>query len=358
MELSAITRSLETLARWWAGELLALLPRALRQLVQRQARSLLVEYDGRTARFRLRGPRQERSIADLAFGPDAVVPSELAQAIRDACAGRLSDVAVRVPPALALRRALALPLAAEGNVGAVLAFEMDRYTPFKADHVYYDFAVLGREAQRRELRVALTLVPRKIVDPLLAALRRRGFEPTSLGVEGDDACNLLPAAQRGERQGGVAWPNRALAAIAALLLVAALALPIVQKLQTVTRLEQALETARAEGLRAEQVRKQLEQLVSEENALVGRRKERPAAIQVLHGLTRLLPDSTWLSHVELAGNRVKIRGESSSASELVTSIENSAMFQGASFDGSVTRNPKTDRERFALSATAQPERAR
>jgi len=359
---ASLRESLVRLANWWASELLAMLPGGLRERMQRRARRLLVEFDGKTARFGLWDAQRMHEIASLDFGANAAAAREAADEIRKACDGRVSEIAVRLSATQALRRTVTMPLATERNLRAVLAFEMDRYTPFKADHVYYDFAVLARDADKRTLQVALTLVPRKEVDPLVQALRGWGLEPTSLEVHGGDlvnhaaggatGLNLLPAAQRGIGQARAGWRNRALAVCAALLLVAAFALPFAQKMQTVQRLEKELEEVRKEALLAEQVRKELEQLVAEENALVNRRNQRPAAIQVLQDLTQLVPDSTWLNHLELAGARVKIRGESANASELVTTIENSAMFKGATFDGSVTRDPKSDRERFAISATA------
>jgi general secretion pathway protein L len=74
---------------------------------------------------------------------------------------------------------------------------------------------------------------------------------------------------------------------------------------------------------------------------------------VLHELTRLLPDHSWLARLELDGSRVRLRGESLNAAELVAALEGSALFADASLEGSVTRDPGTDRERFALSASAR-----
>jgi general secretion pathway protein L len=345
---------LNNLAGWWVSELAEMLPRAFRARLRRRAQRLLVDFDGELASFTVcEGPREQR-ILEVDFRVNAVPAAEAADDIKKACGGRVRDIVVRVAAQHALRRTLAMPLAAERNLRAVLGFEMDRYTPFKAELVYYDFAVLGRD--ERNLQVALTVVARKLVDPLLGLLRRWGLEASAL--EAGDRTNLLPAAQRGNARGSAGWANKALAGCAALLLVAALALPFVQKAQSVARLEQELEDVRKEALAAEQARKALEQLAAEENALVQRRRQRPAAIQVVQEITRLLPDSTWLNQLELTGTRVKIRGESSNASELVTSIEKSGVFKGAAFDGSVTRDPRTERERFAISATAQPQEKR
>ena len=340
---------------WWLGELAGMLPRGLGEGIRRRARRLVVDLDGAAAAFRVSDAREVHDIGILEFGADAVASSAAAEQIRRACDRRINEVALRVSAKQALRRTLAMPLAAETNLRAVLAFEMDRYTPFKAEHVYYDFAVLARNPEKRSLQVALTVVPRKAIDPLVQALRSWGLEPTSLEVQGADAegLNLLPAAQRALGRGGARWQLGVLAGIAALLLVTALALPVAQKMQTVDRLQKEVEEIRKEALLAAQVRKQLEQLDAEESALLIRRNQRPAAIDVLQEMTRLLPDQSWLNQLELAGTRVKIHGEAPNASELVTSIENSALFKGASFDGSVTRDPKADRERFAISATVR-----
>jgi general secretion pathway protein L len=302
------------------GELAGLLPRRLRE-------RMVVEFDA------------------------AVSPAQLAAAVTKACAGRAREVAVRVPAQHTLRRRLALPLAAEKNLRAVLGFEMDRYTPFKADLVYYDVAVVGRDA--RSVQIELTVVARKDVDPLLDALRRCGLEASALEILGGTGGNLLPAGRHGNGHRRLGWLDGVLAGCAAVLLLAALAVPLAHKSHALAQLEQELQEARKEALAAEQARKALDRLVREESALVQRRGQRLAAIEVLQALTRLLPDSTWLSHLELSGTRVKLRGESSNASELVTTLENSGVFKGAAFDGSVTREPKSERERFAISAIAQ-----
>ena len=46
----------------------------------------------------------------------------------------------------ALSRVVQLPLVAEENLRAVLGFEMERLTPFKAADVYYEGRIVGRSA--------------------------------------------------------------------------------------------------------------------------------------------------------------------------------------------------------------------
>lgn len=97
--------------------------------------------------------------------------------------------------------------------------------------------------------------------------------------------------------------------------------------------------------------------MDQDRELLERRGRRPAAIALLNELSRLLPEATWLTHLELAGPRVRIRGESSNAAELLTVLEASTLLRRAALDGSVVRDPEVDRERFSITATAQPAEA-
>ncbi len=352
----ATRRTFGQLVTWWADEMLALLPQRVKEMAQRRERRLLVDVDGARVTFILRDGRGLRALGELNGLPDlATTPPEIDD-VRQACDGRAIEIAVRIPPERALQRTVNLPIAAGRHLSAVLAFELDRYTPFKADQVYYGFAVRGRDRGKGELQVALTLVPRKEADPLLESLRGWGLEPTSLGVrEGDDVgVNLLPAAHKEAPPTFHLWANRALAAIASALLVAVVALPLVQKMEIASQLEEQVALARGEALQADQVRKELQQLVDEESAIFERRKQRPSGIQVLDELTRLLPDSAWLNRFEMNDARVTIRGEAANASELVKLIESSGKFKSAAFEGAMTRDARTERERFTISATAVP----
>ena len=352
----ATRRTFGQLVTWWVDEMLALLPQWVKEMAQRRDRRLLVDVEGDKVTITLRDGRALHTLAEISNWPDvATVPPEI-DAVRQACNGRATEIAVRIAPARSLQRILTLPIAAGRNLSAVLAFELDRYTPFKADQVYYGFTVKSRDRAKGELQVALTLVPRKEADPLLESLRGWGLEPTSLELrEGDDVhLNLLPAARRETPPTFHRWRNRALAAIASALLVAVVAMPLVQKMEIVSRLEQEAAVARSEALKADQVRKDLQQLVDEESAIVDRRKQRPAAVVVLEELTRLLPDSAWLNRFEMNDARVTIRGEAANASELVKLIESSGRFTSATFEGAITRDARTERERFTISATAVP----
>ncbi len=104
---------------------------------------------------------------------------------------------------LVLCKEFKLPLAAESNLAQVLAFEMDRQTPFKASAVYFDWKVLDRAETPGQLRLQLFVMPRPEVERTLDTLTDRGLTLAGIDVvENDSQSGFEPAA------GGAAGAGR------------------------------------------------------------------------------------------------------------------------------------------------------
>jgi general secretion pathway protein L len=74
----------------------------------------------------------------------------------------------------------------------------------------------------------------------------------------------------------------------------------------------------------------------------------PGKLQVIQELTQLFPDNTWASKLSLAGVVVSVVGESDKASDLIERLDQSSLFQNVKFDSPVTRNPKSNRDRYEI----------
>ncbi len=73
-------------------------------------------------------------------------------------------------------------------------------------------------------------------------------------------------------------------------------------------------------------------------------------VELLNELTRILPDDTWLSMLEVSGSKLRVQGESGSASSLIGLIEESDLFHDPGFASPITRNRRTGLDRFVLEA--------
>src|SRR2546423_2540261 len=192
--------------RWWMGELETLVPIGVRAWYMRRRRMDTAEFEGtqlvvRTQAMEGWTERARIELANLDAAEQTVLMrSELQRAFQvEQAPIRLALV---LSPAQTLRKHLRLPQAVEENLHAAIAFEMDRYTPFRAEQVYFDCAVIARDYEARQIDIALAVAARSVVDGARARLENAGAQVVAVLPAGSDGqgLNLLPQAQRPTQQ--------------------------------------------------------------------------------------------------------------------------------------------------------------
>ncbi|HXZ02416.1 MAG TPA: PilN domain-containing protein [Stellaceae bacterium] len=336
--------------RWWSGEIVALVPARWREALAsgRERLVLATGEDGSAALIR-RGGGKEELLARLDLDPaQAAAARETLAALRPRLRGATT---VLLPADCALRAVVSLPLAAEANLAQVVGFELDRHTPFRSEEVYRSQQVLRRDAATKRLAVRLTVVPRPLIDAVLAAAQRLGLTLDGVEVAGEPRSgNLLPAQPQAL---GARLPSLALgglALLAAVLTAGAVLIPLQRAHRAADAL--AAELAEAKGGAEESLRlqKEIDAEIQESGFLEARKRQAPSASEVLYTLTHLLPDDTWLSELELAGGELRITGFAASASSVLALVDQSARFGNAAFRSPVTQDQRTQREQFNIAA--------
>ncbi|MGH8584437.1 MAG: PilN domain-containing protein [Gammaproteobacteria bacterium] len=356
--LGRISQGLKAVLGWWWGELSGMLPERLRRFASLEPVRWVVSADGADLVI------QHSNGADPEAQTVHRVPLSGSVEAQRAALPPLArrdrpEVIFRLPARACLRKQVQLPLAAEENLREVLAFNMDQQTPLKANQVYYDYALLERDIAQKRLRVDLLVAPRAVVDEALAKLGAIGLQADAVDAEGatqpGPSFNLIPPGQRREQAAPLKRLNLTAAVLALGLLAAGLAIPLVKDHWTALALGQALAEARSQANEADALRKDLDALVADARFLIDKKKSTPVAVQVLHELTRLLPDDTWLYQFELNGAEMLIQGESTASSAIIGLIEASKMFRNVQFRSPVTQNRVTGAERFNVSAEVTTE---
>lgn len=332
---------------WWTDELIALLPQNLREAVAQRKQRLFVELQGEDVVVRQGTTVQEREIMRTSLNAAEVAQVELPQDVR--------DTVLLMPEDKVLTRSLSLPLAAEENLREVLAFEMDRQTPFSVDQVYYDVYVTERASARQSMSLDLVYAPRTAVDQLIDAVSRVGIHPDVVTCRNGAAeelrgVNLLPESRRQSRRIIRRRVNATLASLAVVLFITAVSLPLVQKAKVIRLLEPQLKEAVADATEGNQLRQDIEKLADGSRFLVQKKQSNLLVVQVINEVSRILPDQTWLNRLDIAGDEIQLQGQSSSAAALIALIEESPMLHNARFRSPVIQIPQTDEERFHLSA--------
>lgn len=337
---------------WWTHALASWLPLRLRKLFGLAHERLLLQAGDDTLRLSLEREGDVRELGQVPWlAGDALLDDPLATLL----APRVADLPrwLVLPAASGLRRAMVLPAAAEPRLREVLAFEIDRQTPFSAADVQYDARLTGRRGDG-QIEVELVVVPSAALDAALASLGPLADALTGVDLQGADgrtlAVNLLPGAQRRRRADPwLAW-NLALAAVALLALATALWQMLANRTVAADAFEREVEqlATRARVVSAE--KQQLVNLVEGMAFLQATRAGRPTTVEVLDELSRRLPDSTFLEKLSIEDNRILLIGLSSEASSLVRLLEGSPLWRSPALTGALQPDPRTGRDRFTLTA--------
>lgn len=325
-----------------------MLPAGVRRRFERRHTTLRVSLDAGEALLSRDGNGQREQLGRVSLqAPSA--RELLADLVRD-MRPESTRVEVLVPPEKLLAKDVQLPLAAEENLHQVLGFEMERQTPFRADQVYYGYRVSERRPESQQISVRLNVVPRGFIDPLLSLLDSWRLEPVASPAGHSQDQETCFAFAPGESEGaGASSLNRTLVVINLLLLVAAVAIPLVQQRDTLAGLRAELDRVRGEARAAADMQDAIDRIRAQSAFLLGAKARTPAAVEIIEELSQRLPDDTWLFRVELRDGKVNLQGTSSAASALIAGLEDSEYFEGARFASPVTRDGGSGRERFHLS---------
>src|SRR5579862_376162 len=343
--------------RWWLDELAFVVPEELRRWIAglRSRVLLVVDETGAFLAYETGDHREPLGRIDLQSGQTAAVRRMLAPIVR----GRRSetvDMVLCLPASHALRTTVSLPLAAERNLEEVVGFEFERLVPFKRETVYYAYRVLTRNKVARTVQVELTVVPRTDAEDISQLAQRVGLQVVGLEVASlnGDAAVLLHGSDRPAAHPRARLAIAALGGLAALLAVACIVIPFVRASNTQSALTDQVAEARREAEASLNLQKQIDAEIQDQQFLVNRKRQFPTVTELLDTITRLTPDDTYLTELQIATGEVHLIGASASATALLGLVDQSPSFRNAAFRSSITQDSRINRERFDIAARVAP----
>jgi len=336
---------------WWGGELRALLPARWRALWGGGEAWHVLQRD--QAHWVLRPVGQAQPLASWPADDEAAAQQAAWEAALRPVAREDRRLALLLPPAQLLRRTVSVPQAARSHLLQVMAFEMDRQTPFTVDQVHYAVREVG-PAAGGQVRAELLATPRRLLDPLLAQLAAAGLAVDAVDMAAGDGrlgANLLPPARRPRHAHPRRQLNHWLAAAAVALLVLVLGQYLHNRREALARMQAQVAAMRDDAQQVAALRQQLQDNTGAAGFLVQRKQHATPMLAVLADLTRRLPDSAWLERLSIdASGQVGMQGQSRQAVQLLDALKDSPLLTDASFQGSIQPDASTGRERFYLVA--------
>ncbi|HFD11388.1 MAG TPA: hypothetical protein ENJ32_02795 [Crenotrichaceae bacterium] len=335
---------------WWGEELYTFVPDGLKKLLGQATEHLVVKKDQTAISLYLINAKGVKLLAELPNDEDN--EAAVSTLMRNHPQLSSAEVILELKPSQVLSREIQLPLAARKNLHQVVAYELDRYTPFTAEQVYHDVQITGKDADAGQLTARLAVIPKQKLDDLCEDLIACGLHPTVARLSDQNNAlqmlNLLPDELRPSRSSLPKIISFTIGLLLLLLLLGLLLVPLWSEQRIITDLEQALSTVSKEANEVQSLQKNVETQLRETNFLLEKKRTEPVLVYVLKDLTQRMPDGTWLTYLQYKNANLQIRGESTDASSLIALIEASPLFENTRFVSPVTRNSASNTDRFQL----------
>jgi general secretion pathway protein L len=351
---STIDLDVKKFFRWWLRELDFLVPEKVRQLVNEKQGFIVVRPQNNQLALTYVFNDVVEPLAILERNASGIEQYKALQAKDERLAK--ANLILRLTQQEAIQKELTLPAAVKENLSQVVAYELDRYTPFAAEQVYFAVKPLEGENEPGYIRVMLVLTPKETLDALYEDIKTIGMSPLFVDYEAMpndleqryDGYNLLPEEFREKTANTSRLIYMALVASACILLGAVLALPVFFEYQTVSALQQKIDAIEKDAKEVKALQLQIDAMIDETRLLITEKTAVPSVVDMLNSLSALMKDDTWLSYLQYSDGHLQIQGESPSASALIGVLEDSEMFANARFVSPVTQDKVSKQERFQI----------
>jgi general secretion pathway protein L len=264
---------------------------------------------------------------------------------------RPGTLVLRVPTGTVLARDVTLPLAAERDLSRVLAYEMDRLTPFSAGELFFSHEIVKRDRAAGRVLLRLLLAPRAGLEALIEQMGRAGLAPDAIEArEPDGSHRRIILAARGGSAGRSVLVERAAWALAACLAILCLVVPFVRQSGELSASAATIAELRPRVATVTAVRSRIEAATAGADVLAAAQRDIGDPLETLASLTDLLPDDTFLTDLSLTGRKLTINGQSASAAKLIGLLSTEPSLGNPSFVAPVTRLETSHTDLFSIRA--------
>jgi general secretion pathway protein L len=291
----------------------------------------------------------------LAFVQDgAPLPEAVVKASRDAL------VVLELAPEKVVQGRLSLPAQAREFLPGIVRNQIERLSPWKADQAVYGYEVA--EGGEGGLDVSVSITSRGVVDGARDELAKTGLAADRVVVRSRDEENgrSVPLWSRATDSPGesLARARRAIGAGLAACVLGTAAVSGWAVNASATMQAESEELAlrlralqrQVQGARAATARTGPNPL---ERAWAAK-EAAPSAVITLEALSRILPETAYLTDLNIEGPLLRIIGLTSDAPALIAPLEASGHLTEVRFFAPTTRNAEGTHFRFHIEAKIQP----
>lgn len=339
MQLTGLAK-LALFFSWWKRQLYTFVPESWRNGLSQHHASLYVYMDDSAHRLVLQGDAGDTEIDN---------EQQLAELDRAA-----TPVVVNIERTMLLVKTFQMPAATEENLQQVLEFEMDRQTPFTADQVYFAYQS-ARKNSTSQLDITLYLIPKSRVQQALPLVDTWGLQAMTTRVVDEThplQIKMLPASYNHASIQRAKWLP---VTISAMLLILLFVVPIFYLQHQLDGLQQQLHSIQTTSSDAQKIQQDLDNHLNRLDFLRKKYQASPRVLVLLNEISQLVPDSSWITRLEVRRDTIYLQGTSAKAAGLIEVLENSPYFSNARFESPVTNDRSGQFETFKLALDIVPQ---
>jgi general secretion pathway protein L len=343
------------------GEWIAAVARAINLIVARfvpQQQVLLVEGDGNAFTAKTASVKKGAALPDVAFRvsngrPDPPLPVDWAAALRG------SRVELLLKSDRVLFRSLDFPRQAADFLDGMIRAQIDRLTPWSANDAVFGW---GQPANIANERIQLTLAAtsKDKIQPLvqlasnLGAASMTAFAEPPYGAVAPVRFKVFETSLQSGIGQTLDVPRLLRITLLSTALAAAASLALAAYMGNTLDAEQQQLLHRISERRASLRLGQTGAGGSARSLLAKRKQTTPSSVMVLEAMSRVLPDSTYVTELRIEGDKVQVVGISQDAPSLIRLMEQSPQFSRATFFAPTTRTQSDPGERFHIEVHITP----
>lgn len=272
--------------------------------------------------------------------------------------GAAAEVELLLPEALTLMRVETFPAAAQRSILAETRARLEAMTPYRADELCFDVAVIGKVARGQPFEVHIAVAPQEIVDEAIDYAERWGFTPTRVSASGRQAG--FPHGPEFERLGGERGSARPFRRAAAAMAVIALLLGVIGGVRGLAErgglaaeAEARAEAAEGALVEALAVKTDALALARTANHPSAQRAARRFAVDVMEAVAAAMPPGARADRVLFSPRSLRIEGRAPSVDAVIAGLEGLDALSGARLAAPATRGAD-GLWRFAIEAEVTP----
>ena len=246
--------------------------------------------------------------------------------------GREAPVDLLLPPELTLTRVETFPAEARRDLRDEVWWRLESITPYNAEDLCYDAAIVGVEPKTGFLDVSVAIAPREIVEEAIAYARKWGFAPQRVSASADiegfpHGPVFLEAANQRREMRSLKRTAAGLIAASTLMGVIGAGAAVLERQQIADRLE-----ARAAELDSQlavdlETRASALDLAQRAGRPGARSQEQYNASAWVRALEEAAPPDVVINRLTLVDGMLRIEGATSNADAALAALEQSEAFE-------------------------------